>query len=329
MVVVTSKLKFITKIFSSILFTLIFTLTFACSAPRYDDGDTLSKQAILDAVQIALTNKDCITAIQLIDPLYESDRTDNEVRLARASAYGCAATIDFFGLLGELTAGISGTSFWAMMAQNFPETSDSVLEATYQSTDALMSIINEGVVVAESNKINQTTDTKVSYNVGSIYVGDRSDDSNFYLIFVSMAMLGVIETRNGDPNPAGSYGKTKDMPWTTVAAMTTEGCAYASAMLNLIDASEQMMDDLGLLKTVIEALLYGEAGGPALKTSVNAACVQGCTDCGITCSECPRNLRSRSTCDSTDATDTEACAAVGIINHLINDDTNPMTWLDG
>src|SRR5258707_1159543 len=128
----------------ALLLSLFALVGSGCGAPAYDGGTTQGKQAILDATNIALSTRDCAAAIAQIDPLYSSANVDNPVRMARASAYACAAHVNFFSLLGSLathTDELSGAQFWNLLTQLFPssasDASDRVVEGAMGAIDAL------------------------------------------------------------------------------------------------------------------------------------------------------------------------------------------------
>src|SRR4051812_23175810 len=97
----------------------------ACGAP----SGSVDKQTIINDVDIFLSAQNCAAAVARIQPLYNSGNTDNQVRLKMASAYGCNATINFFGLTGELAStgltALTGAGLWKNLSRLFPSTTGS------------------------------------------------------------------------------------------------------------------------------------------------------------------------------------------------------------
>ncbi|MBI4924947.1 MAG: hypothetical protein HY843_03400 [Bdellovibrio sp.] len=165
------------KMFLCYFFSFIF-LCLGCSVPRNDASNALGRQAISDAVNIALSAEDCTTAITLIEDLYSSENSDNYIRLLRASAQGCkAGPGNFFQFTGKLVnttenplAAVpsEGAYFWRTMAKLFylDKTSsgatvvdstglDSRLDGALKATDALLASLKVPKTAVEfANKIN-------------------------------------------------------------------------------------------------------------------------------------------------------------------------------
>ncbi|MDR3608714.1 MAG: hypothetical protein P4M08_15225 [Oligoflexia bacterium] len=317
--------------FASILFILLFGQ--GCGAPTPDPSSTDGQQQILDAVDMALTNQDCSTALNLILPLYNSANTDNEIRLKTASAYGCAAGVNFFSLTSTLLSNVTNLApptFWSYMAQLFPSTAgaDHKMEGAFYGTDALQSVLNNGVIILPANQVNSGT-----YNVGSVFSNDRTLDSNLYLIYMAMAGIGTAESRYGNPDPV-THNKGNALPWTTAAAMTEDGCGLAASVLNFLDATTSSASSLSAslanALTSNQALIYAgiaQACAYGCSNSLPAGAVDiavynpngtwqasGCT-MASPCSACPSTLRNRSSCTA-QSSDVNSCAAAGIINFI-------------
>ncbi len=286
----------------------------ACSVPTDDPATTVGKQSIIFQVNAALTAGECDDAITLIEPLYNSENTDNEVRRLRASAHSCKAGINFFPLIADLAVGsFGGNGLWRTITQLFPSSAgDGKAEASYFATDALLSWLNPGVVVWPPYDINSSTE-----NPGSITVSDRTNASNLYLSLVSMSTIGTLHNRYGDPN--GSYAPQQALPWTTLAAMDETGCAYAAALLNLSDALDSVGSAYTALSSISTAVSLVSAG-------FDAACDLGCTNLcpSLTCNGCPDTLRHYTACERATPTtqDADACAAAGLVT-LMN---SPAGW---
>ncbi len=303
---------------------LAATLLVSC-APGYDPSTGLGKNAVIDAVNIALSNNECSKAIELIDPVYESAYTDNRVRMVRAAAYACKANFNFFTLVGDMQSNIDKlvtNEVWQLITQWFPATTaatDRVVEGAEGSTDALLSALQPGQVLVPAALFK--TDT---YNPRSGNFSDRTGDANTYLAFISMATIGGYHNRYGNPDPT-TFKKQKILPWNTATAtdMTTYGCGYASALVNFADSLEGaessvsgvLGDAISKMKTAIQTLVYNacDAGCRGLGSGSAGSVPSGCQPSNITCSGCPTALRDRTACKAT-ITDPASCAAAGIVD---------------
>jgi len=327
----------------------------SCGSALMDGSTPESKQAVLDAVNIALSTGQCAKAISIIEPVYNSKYSDNDIRLSRATAQVCAAHLDFFSLLGNIAenaSDLTGGLFWNLLTQLFPsnvqtiDPTDRVLEGAENSMDALMSIINVGQVLVPTYEVDAT-----GFNPISLIYSDRSNDANAYMTFVSMAAIGSFQSRYGAPDSTNNYKRTKLLPWTTATAsgMSTDGCQYASSLVNFVDS-------MGVLSTT-----YTGAGASSIQTllktfqqGIYLACEIGChnlpgvstTGTAITswvpagcpnlaaslptldpttisttglpddlCSTCPLLLRNRSACTGL-ADDPASCAAAALISFI-------------
>ena len=321
-----------------ILAILIFSLGMAGCAPSGDSATQLNRQQILDAVDSALTVQDCATAIDTIKPLYNSAATDNDVRMKMASAYACDAHINFFKLMGDLASNANamatGSGLWTSMAKLFPSTagSDYVVEGGLLGMDAVFSALNTGAVVLPNDQVNAGT-----FNVGSIFTEDRISDANIYLTFLAMASMGGLENRYGSPDPS-TFIKTTPFPWSSPLQMTatSDGCAIASSMFNIIDGMSASTDAMGgavgksfgtataLLNIAFDAACQAGCQGTAaavvnalpqfVKDPVGNPWVTTGPNCAGTCTACPKALRDRRKCTGTN--DDISCAALGLIQFL-------------
>lgn len=306
------------------LLAALFGFSPGCGAPGYDINSPEGVAAIIEGVNLALTGGDCATALSLIEPLYNSGYSTNEVRLLRASAHGCNSGIQFFSVLSNLLgADLAGPGFWTTMTQLFPsDTSDSRAESTWYATDALQAAIPAGTVVPPSKAINVGTS-----NPGSLQASHRIADANAYLIFVAMANLGTYQNRYG--NPYANYKKRNDLPWALKSAVDEEGCSYAGSVLNLLDAIEETAGaSSGSVQTALANI--STTFGTAIQTACELGC-QGrdwdttagadpaCAFAAGTCTPCPTALRSRLSCVSDDQA---RCAAAGIVRFINEEPTN-------
>ncbi len=305
----------------SITFYLALSLFLgACSAPSassMDAGSSLGKAGLLDAAQTALSTQDCSTAISIIKPVYESTNTDNAIRTMMASAYACEANVNVFRNLGDIVTNIStlaGVGFWSFLSTTFPSTlSDRASEGAQLAQDALHSIISPSAVILPTGLYNAST-----YNPAAYKPGDRLNDANAYLMFVSLAGIGALENRYGSPYANGKRGGT--FPWAAAAdvngtgtATQADGCAYASAIVNYVDALGTLSSlTSGSIATAFSTL------NSAFQVAIYSACDHACTLGGVaSCPTCPEKLRSRTGCTGV-ATDPATVAALGIIRSLTN-----------
>jgi hypothetical protein len=283
----------------------------SCSG-SLDASNPLGKQALLDQVNIALSKQDCSTAIGELQGVYNSIQTDNNVRMTMASAYGCSAGINLFKVAGDVAnnaSNFTGSGFWEFLANEFPSTSaDRVAESAQLAQDALQSVIDPASVVLPANMYNLK-----GFNPGALSPLDRVASANSFLFFVSMAGIGAFESRYGNPYPNGKKGN--NLPWSTPAAVTADGCAYASSIVNFVDSIGVLATlTTGGLATTLKALQS------TFQTGIYAACDQGCNViCGIGhCANCPDALRNRSSCVTgpTANTDPSSCAVTGLVNFI-------------
>ena len=258
--------------------TLSLLLLGACSS-ALDGSSALSKQAVIDAVNIALSENDCSKAIGIIEPVFNSANVDNKIRLARASAYACAANFNFFKLVGILeanTAKLQTNEIWNVMTQSFPSDPanvyDRVVEGAAGATDALLASIRPNTVLLTNYLFNSGGPNPESGNYA-----DRTDESNVYLTFLSMASIGGYHNRFGSPDST-SFKKGNDLPWTTAttAGMDTSGCGYASAVVNFADAlggiqnaaTGSLATSLDKVRQVFQTLIYGACNAGCLGVTV-------------------------------------------------------------
>ncbi len=308
---------------------MLGSVLISCSAPPYDGGNPTGRAAIMDSANISLSKGECANAIAVLQGLYASANTSNDVRMLMASAYACTTGINFFnfvGSLGENAGDLAGAGFWKLMTKLFPSTlRDKIVEASLLGTDALLSAVVPGTILMGNSLIQNSG----GFNIGSALATDRIAESNVYLVLMSMATIGSLQSRNGDPDPT-TFLKTKNLPWATAETMDSDGCAYASSIVNFVDALGATSGSVeGSISTTIKTLhdtfataIYmacstGCLGAPALWGGV----ASGCT-AAVDCSECPLALRNRTACTGK-ADDLPSCAAAGIVNFINN---APVGW---
>jgi hypothetical protein len=309
---------------SYFLFLLLpLLITFSCGK-KFDPDSETGRRGIIDEVNRLLSVEDCRAAIELIEPLYNSNNTTNEIRMLRASSHACNAKINFFTMLSNLTSasfcsGGNCNSFWRNMSKFFytqgldmSGADDAIRTRMYSSwfaLDSLQAMTKPGVVVPE-----EMQSTPGSVNSGSLIATDRIEDANFYMIFVSMSLLGNTQNLYAQRSDApfdSTYGRRVALPWLTLEAMTTEGCAYASSFLNLLDAIDASgsLISVGLDTGLIAGI---NAGCAATCTAAVAAggCAKTAAECGTVCST---RLRHRRACGEDSVS---KCHAVGLVNFI-------------
>lgn len=292
--------------------------------------NTYQIQAIKDRATLALSSSDCQTALAYTSALYDSDDSDNDVRMLVSAAYGCYSGVNIFSALGKMmenASALSGAGFWGLLTGMYPSVkTDRIVEAAMFGMDAAMAALKTGQVLVPFDLINTTTK-----NPGSINILDRIDNANVFIFFLSMAVIGGTQNRWGAPNSA--YLKTQNLPWTTAATMDGEGCAYASSILNFVDTIGGFANAVG--GPVKDSLLQVQS---LFQQGIYLACDLGCQNlpigggwvpsgCTVTtaCASCPRGLRDRQRC--TGQTDDQvSCAAAGIVNFI---NVSPAGWQTG
>lgn len=273
----------------------------SCGRGTLDPSTSLGRRAIMDQTSLLLSEERCADAIALLKPVYESIYSDNDIRMMMASTYGCSAQLNLFSLLGEIgtnSAAIVAGGIWAFMADQFPSTAaDRIPEAGQLAQDALQAVISPSAVVLSNNLFNAD-----SFNPGAYNVDDRLLNATAYLFFTSMATMGGLESRYGNP-----------LPWTDPTLVDDDGCAYASAVVNFADS-------LTGLSAVTQGQLHTAVSGmkSAFQALIYANCDFGCTLCGISggCPTCPKELRDRTSCTA-GATDPASCAAAGLVGNPV------------
>jgi len=316
---ISGRKKFSSVALLSIFFPIIFSLS--C-------GSSATTQSAIDVTNNYLTTGDCGDALTTILPVYNSSASNNQVRLITASAYGCDAEVNFFQVLTNL--GLDGNtltsaSLLGYLSQIFPSTTaDKVVESGGYGMEVLLTTLTTGEVIAPGNLINAT-----SNNPGSLLFSDRIDDSNLYMLMMSMAVMGGAASRYGTATFHPIHA-TMAFPWVNnTTAMATEGCTVAAALENFLDVLEDEAAIVsGSASTQLQAieLLLNSA-------TLDAACEAGCkgtvlplpnwqgsgctlTTCGNS-GHCPTAIRDWNQCHPNVANDPVACASAGIIN-LIN-----------
>ncbi len=104
--------------------------------------NTYQIQAIKDRATLALSSSDCQTALAYTSALYDSDDSDNDVRMLVSAAYGCYSGVNIFSALGKMmenASALSGAGFWGLLTGMYPSVkTDRIVEAAMFGMDAAM-----------------------------------------------------------------------------------------------------------------------------------------------------------------------------------------------
>lgn len=308
----------------------VAVLLVSCAAPVNDNTTDLGRQAIIDETNRDLDNGDCVSAVKEIQPLYNSANTDNRTRMIMASAWACHAQLNFFGFLDSLTqngSGLANGALWSFLTLSFPSAlgKDYMAEGSDLGIDATMAVLNSGIPILPANLFN------LGNNPESILLTDRTNDANAYLTFLAMAAIGSYQSRYGNPFPNGKKGPA-GLPWTSAGAVDSNGCAYASAILNMVDS----MGALATASTGLNSSITQIQS--AFQLTIHDACDKGCqnqaplpgwVNSGCTtitpCTACPAMLHDRNACTGL-VSDQVSCAASGIVNFI---NVHPLGWQTG
>jgi len=243
----------------SILLSFFFV---SCGRPEngYDVNSSSDRTAMILEIQSALTTGDCSRAILNSKKLFESDYSDNLIRMLYANSLACKAGFRMLDVINELTSFTSPNAL-GQFARVFPSVlGDQKLESGWLAQDALQSILNPGSVVGAYDQIFGTT-----LNPGSVLATDRTTDSNFYGFFMSMSNIGNTLSRYGNTSAAtgGGWGQGTDLVWEDELAVQHDlsgtACGLASGFLNFIDGFSQIQSSgmLGSASSVIQVMVTG------------------------------------------------------------------------
>jgi len=307
---------------------LAFALFSACGSSKYSCETESGRSAIVSDVDRLLSAQDCAGALALVEQYYPlAGCGTDEIRLARASANACAASINFFQLLDDLSSSdLVGSELWVTLTRLFPSSAtDQRVTGAQNALDSLFAIRVPGSLTPSQYVINSST-----YHPGSLVAAHRTQDSNIYGMLTSMALVGALQNRYGAPD--ASYHQTKKLGatagnangWETVTAVDVNACSYTGAVLTLFDSITQV-------SAIIGTSLGGGVGADLTTAAttytalLDAACDSGCQACGFSagsCTPCPTELRNRNSCTGV-ATDKPSCAASGVAAFM---NTNPLGW---
>ncbi len=295
---------------------LLLALLSSCGANNLNCESDEGRKAIVAEVDQLLSSQNCSGAISVIEPFYaDAACASDDIRQARAAANACAANLNFFQLLDDLsTNNIVGNELWVTLTKLFPSSlTDQRLTGGQNALDALFSIRKPGTLTPAQYIINSTTP-----NPGSLVASDRTDESNIYAMMVSMTLVGALQNRFGAPlanyHRGQKLGTSATFPngWETVGAVDSNACTYAAAILTLFDSITQVSGTISSSLGSSGATL--SAAATVFTALLGNACDAGCVTCGFaagSCTTCPIDLRNRKACTGL-ATDKSSCSAAGI-----------------
>ena len=220
-----------------VTWTLIYSLALAPFIEGCGYRDISTENGRLSLIQQAnlfLNSANCGQARDTIQPLYQSQYVNNEVRLVYASAYACSASFSFTGLVSNLK-GSSTSIFSSLVAAMYSNGNDSHL-LNYQSAATL---------VASTTAV-----------AGSLNAADRPSDANVYMIFMQLGILSsVISTLGVASQSTGQ--KTVAITGLGTAA---QQCAVQSAIA-IVSDSISSVGSTGVFSSLSSSFTSLCAGG--------------------------------------------------------------------
>jgi hypothetical protein len=297
----------------------------SCSQASYTD-------TITSATYQAIDEGDCTTAISVAASAYNSASSNNEIRMAYAQAYACAAGVDLLTLTYNISQKINSSgaaSIWGFLASNFPSTTtptdDKIPQKAIASLEALFAILEPNTLVSSAYSVNAST-----YNPMSVYADDRTTDANTLALFVTLPLIGSLLYRYGDINSKDertvdlpwantSFASISSTPWSTSGTIASDGCALAAGVLNLYDQINIIVDEAS--SSTASAFFSIQT---ILTEGLDAGCELACSLCASAgaCTSCPQLLRYPGSCTNSN-TDPNTCAAIGVIT-FVN-----ASWVEG
>jgi hypothetical protein len=289
---------------------------FSCGAKTYNLDNATDREAMKIEIRSALSRGECSKAISISTQLYDSKYSDNSVRMLHASALGCITGIRILENVDQFSS-FGGMNAIGQFARIYPSALyDQRLESAWLAQDALMAMLNPGVVVGPSDQVNSSTQ-----NSGSVLIGDRTQDSSVYLLFVSMATIGNTLHRYGAPD--SSYNQGADIPWTSKALVQSDlsgsACGLAAGFLNFFDSFRSIQTLLSPAAGTALNTFISSIEDPIVKTMnpLNGGGVRECLADGysqIVCDQVKTRLRYRKACAEHAAAASFAAGMIKSIN---------------
>jgi hypothetical protein len=201
-----------TRVLAGIL-ALLSLFLISCGN-RYDLTTERGRRARIDDANFHLSNGKCGAAAEAIDPLYYSVYATDEVRIIKASTFGCYA---HFNLLTFVSSLASESNQFKAMAKSLDNVAgDGARGYMYSATD----VITRG---AEA------------YSAGS-----RSRRENTFMVFLQFGVISAILRNYGAPTSDGS--QVNALVYETAGAnplneMSNEdACALGAAYSHIADS---------------------------------------------------------------------------------------------
>ncbi|MCO5144233.1 MAG: hypothetical protein M9962_14180 [Oligoflexia bacterium] len=249
----------------------LFLFLVACGN-RFDLSTERGRQARIDDANFHLSKGECDLALNAINPIYNSPHVDDEVRLVTASAYACRAKFNFLALMGNLTG---ASNYFNAIAKSLGNSAgDGAATDIYRAIDAL------------------------SENSSKMSGSQRSNSINNYMVFIQMAVVGIMQRNYGSPGADGSQGTN---------LVYTTGSNPADEMSNL-DACA-LSASISILVDSFNNSSLSDSSTQGLVTSLNNMC----TSAGL--SSCVDIPRDRTACDGTNANSITAQAVISEFNN--------------
>jgi hypothetical protein len=292
------------------------TLLFSCGAKNFDVDNATDREAMKIEVRTALSRGECTKAVSISARLYDSKYTDNPIRLLHASALGCVTGIRVLDNVDQFSS-FGGVNSLGQFARIYPSVLyDQKLESAWLAQDALMAMLNPGAVVGPADQVNSST-----LNPGSVLIGDRTQDSNVYLLFVSMATIGNTLYRYGTPD--ASYNQGTDIPWTSRALVQSDlsgsACGLAAGFLSFFDSFRVVKNLLPSSTASALDSFIGAIEDPIANTMApaNGGGLRECLADGysqLVCDQVKTRLRYRKACSEHGAAASFAAGMIKSIN---------------
>jgi hypothetical protein len=278
---------------------------------------------MIASIKSNLNSSNCASALEKSELLFDSKYTSNEVRMLHASSYGCIASVQLLALITAISSenftftAPAGArlypyfSYFDTIAEVFASnaSTDAKVQSLWKMQDVLQSVLNPGAVIADfdQNVLN-------AYNTGSMLFRDRTDDANTLLMFSSMALMGSLLSRYGNP-VAGTYkqGRRLASTWSNESDIKIDpsktACSIASSVLNMYDGISVMsVVSSGSLSTALTAfnlvldtmIQSGKQRCENGQTTLYQEAASGTTYGSTRCNNAVQRLRYRNACYETD-----------------------------
>ena len=145
---------------------LMSVFLFSACGNRFDLSTERGRQARIDEANLALSIGECQSAIDAINPLFNSEFVNGEIRVVKASAEACFAGFDTLALLTNMP---TSTNIYVAMAKSVNAVQDDgKVEALYRAVDIL------------------------TQNGSALGADIRETTENNLMFFLSLGVMGAI-----------------------------------------------------------------------------------------------------------------------------------------